>query len=171
MGALPLLHFNPVSFLFSFAVFAALLTILGAKVWKPILKALDDRDEAIRSDLDQAKLDKEEAEKLLAEQREAMGQMREEAKKTREEAVALAEKHKQELMSAAQKESELLIEKARVEMKNERERMYEDVKSLAVEVGVGLASKVLSKEIDESAHQEAVQESLAHLKAAYEKAA
>jgi F-type H+-transporting ATPase subunit b len=171
MGALPLLHFNPVSFLFSFAVFAALLTILGAKVWKPILKALDDRDEAIRSDLDQAKLDKEEAEKLLAEQREAMGQMREEAKKTREEAVALAEKHKQELMSAAQKESELLIEKARVEMKNERERMYEDVKTLAVEVGVGLASKVLSKEIDESTHQKVVQESLDNLKAAYEKAA
>ena len=162
MGALPLLHFNPVSFLFSFAVFAALLTILGAKVWKPILKALDDRDEAIRSDLDQAKLDKEEAEKLLAEQREAMGQMREEAKKTREEAVALAEKHKQELMSAAQKESELLIEKARVEMKNERERMYEDVKTLAVEVGVGLASKVLSKEIDGSIHQKAVQDSLEH---------
>jgi F-type H+-transporting ATPase subunit b len=103
MGALPLLHFNAVSFLFAFAVFAALLTILGAKVWKPILDALDERDEAIRSDLDQAKLDKEEAEKLLVEQRKAMENLREEAKQIREEAVELAAKQKQELISAAQK--------------------------------------------------------------------
>lgn len=170
MGALPLLHFNPVSFLFAFAVFAALLTILGTKVWGPILKALDERDEAIRSDLDQAKVDKEEAEKLLAEQRKAMENLREEAKKIREEAVELAEKQKQELIAAAQSESEQLVEKARSEMDNEREKMFDDVKTLAIDVGVELAAKILSKEMDSAAHEGAIKDSLASLEAAYKKA-
>jgi F0F1-type ATP synthase membrane subunit b/b' len=55
-------------------------------------------------------------------------------------------------------------------MEQERERAFEDVKSLAVDVGVELASKILSKEMDASAHKAAIKESLTSLEAAYKKA-
>lgn len=169
-GSLELLHFNPLTFMFAFAVFATLWLILSAKVWKPVLKALDERDEAIRGDLDQANASKLEAEKLLDEQKQAMDQLREEGRKIREEAVALAEKQKAELLAAAQQEAEQLSAKARAEIQGEKEQMLEDVKSLAVEIGVDLASKILTKEMDQAAHSGAIKESLSHLESAYKKA-
>jgi F-type H+-transporting ATPase subunit b len=170
MSPLPLLHFNHVTFLFAFAVFAALWIILSAKVWKPVLKALDDRDDSIRADLDQAKFNKEETEKLLQEQRLAMENLREEGRRMREEALALAEKQKQELIHAAQKEAEQLLLKTREELAQEKEKMFEDVKTLAIEVGVGLASKILVREMDAAAHKVAIKESLVQLESAYRKA-
>jgi F-type H+-transporting ATPase subunit b len=170
MGPLPLLHFNHVTFLFAFAVFAALWLILSTKVWKPVLKALDERDEAIRSDLDQAKLSKEEAEKLLQEQRLAMENLREEGRRLKDEAIALADKHKHELLAAAQKEAEQLLVKARNEIQIEKENMLEDVKTLAIEIGVDLASKILVKEMDPAAHKASIKDSLSQLEGAYRKA-
>ena len=81
----------------TFAIFIGLLIVLSLKVWKPVLKALDERDDSIRDDLDKAEASREEAAKLLEEQKEAMDNLREEAKQIREEAVALAEKQKEEL--------------------------------------------------------------------------
>ena len=107
-GSLELLHFNPLTFCFAFAVFSSLLLILSAKVWKPVLKALDDRDDAIRGEMDRANESKLEAEKLLAEQKLAMNQLREEGRCMREEAMSLAEKQKAELLATAQHEAEQL---------------------------------------------------------------
>ena len=76
-ASLELLHFNPVTFLFTLVVFGTLLVVLSKFVWSPVLKALDERDDAIRDDLDAAKVSKEESEKLLADQKEAMNKMRE----------------------------------------------------------------------------------------------
>lgn len=169
-GSLELLHFNPLTFCFAFAVFATLWVVLSAKVWKPVLKALDERDEAIRGDLDQANASKLEAEKLLAEQKQAMDQLREEGRRLREEAVSLAEKQKAELLAAAQKEADQLTVKARAELQGEKEQMFEEVKSLAVEIGVDLAAKILAKEMDQSAHSVAIKDSLSQLETAYKKA-
>ena len=170
MDFLPLLHFNAVTFLFALAVFVGLWLILSAKVWKPVLKALDDRDEAIRSDLDQAKLAREEAEKLLREQRLAMDQLREEGRRLKEEAVVLAEKQKQALIHAAQEEAKQLLVKTRAELLQEKEKMFEDVKNLAIEVGVDLAGKILARELDSSAHKVIIKDSLVKLESAYRKA-
>ena len=170
MDFLPLLHFNPVTFLFALTVFVSLWLILSAKVWKPVLKALDERDEAIRSDLDQAKLSREEAEKLLHEQRLAMDNLREEARRLKTEAAADAEKQKQQLIHTAQMEAKQIITKTRAELLQEKENMFEDIKKLAVEVGVDLAGKILSRELDASAHKLIIKDALVKLESAYRKA-
>jgi F-type H+-transporting ATPase subunit b len=169
-GSLELLHFNPLTFCFAFAVFSSLLLILSAKVWKPVLKALDDRDDAIRGEMDRANESKLEAEKLLAEQKLAMNQLREEGRCMREEAMSLAEKQKAELLATAQHEAEQLAAKARADIQQEKNQMFEDVKSLAVEIGVDLASKILAKEMDSKSHVVAIKDSLSQLELAYKKA-
>jgi F-type H+-transporting ATPase subunit b len=169
-GSLELLHFNPLTFCFALAVFATLWVVLSTKVWGPIIKALDDRDDAIRGEMDRANESKAEAEKLLAEQKKAMDQLREEGRQMKEEALALAEKQKAELLAAAQQEAENMAAKARADIQHEKDQMLEEVKGLAVEIGVDLASKILVKEMDKKAHQGAIKESLAHLESAYKKA-
>jgi len=169
-GLFDLLHFNPLTFTLAFVVFGTLLIVLSTKVWGPVLKALDDRDDCIRNDLDQAKVAKEEAAKLLQEQREAMRELREEGKRIREEAIQLAEKQKHEMLAVAKREADEVLVKARVELAREKQAMLEDFKNLAVEIGVELARKLISKELDASMHGELLKASLVEMEEAYNKA-
>ena len=45
--------------------FIVLAFVLGRFAWKPLIGALDEREQGIRSSIDQARTDREEAEKLL----------------------------------------------------------------------------------------------------------
>lgn len=167
---LDLFHFNPLAFSLTLAIFISLLAVLSLKVWKPVLKALDDRDDSIRDDLDKAEASRKEAEELLQEQKAAMDHLREEAKQIREEAVALAEKQREELLAVAKSDAERLLADTRAELVREKEAIFEEVKDLAVDVGVELASKILSKEMDPSSHKEAIKSSLGKIEAAFKKA-
>ena len=169
-GMLALLHFNPLTFAFAWLIFGTLMVILYKKVWVPVLKALDERDQAIRDDLDKAKKAKEEADKVMEEQKQAMAELREESKKIRDEAIQLAEKQKQEMLNVAKQEAEQVMAKAREEMTREKEAMLEDFKNLAVEVGVDLAKKLIAKELDASAHSDILKASMQELEEAYKKA-
>lgn len=169
-ASLELLHFNPVSFILTLVIFCTLLIILSQKAWKPILKALDERDETIRGDLDSAKTSREEAEKLMAEQKKALQNMREESKKIREEAVAMAAKHKAELIEAAKAEAASVVQKARSDIESERQAAMEDIKNLAINIGVDLARKLIGKEVSEETHREVISASLSELEDAYRKA-
>ncbi len=169
-GSLALLHFNPVTSLLAFAVFAALLIILSKFVWKPVLKALDERDDAIRDDLDAAKASKEESEKLLAEQKVEMTKMKDEAKKIREEAISLAEKQKEEILQTAKETAEKMAVQAREDLAREKEAAFDSIKELAVSVGVDLASKLISKEVSASEHNTLIEQSMNEMSEAYKKA-
>ena len=146
------------------------MIILSKKVWGPVLKALDDRDQAIRDDLDKAKKAKEEADKVMEEQKQAMAELRVESKRMRDEAMQLAEKQKQEMLAAAKVEADHVMVKARDEMSREKEAMLEDFKNLAVDVGVELAKKLIAKELDKTAHSEILKASMQELEEAYKKA-
>jgi len=167
---LELLHFNPLTFVLALTIFFSLLAILSLKVWNPVLQALDDRDDSIRQDLDQAEASRKEAQQLLEEQKAAMANLREEAKQIREEAVALAEKQKEELLAVAKGDAQKLLENTRAELAREKEAIFAEVKDLAVEVGVELASKILSKEMDATAHKDAIKSSLVKIETAFKKA-
>lgn len=167
---LPLLHFNPVAFGLTFAVFAVLLIILSKVAWGPILKALDERDQSIRGDLDLAEQARAQAEKLEAQHKQALSELREEARKIREEARDLAAKEREELLKAARAESSQLVEAARQDIGREREQALEDIKGMAVEVGVALARKLLAREIDRDKHDELVRESMSDIERALRKA-
>lgn len=169
-GLFDLLHFNPVTFAIAWVVFGTLMVILSKKVWGPVLKALDDRDQAIREDLDKAKKAKEDADKVMEEQKQAMVELREESKKIRDEAIQLAEKQRQEMLAVAKQDAEQVMAKAREEMIREKEAMLEDFKNLAVDIGVDLAKKLIAKELDASAHSEILKASMQELEEAYKKA-
>jgi len=169
-GSLSLLHFNPVTTTFALVVFATLLIVLSKFVWGPVLKALDERDNAIRGDLDAAKSSKEESEKLLQEQRVAMASMKEEAKKIREEAIELAEKQKEEIIAAAKQAAENLTLQAKEDLEREKEAAFDQIKDLAVSIGVDLAKKIIVADVDVAKHEALIKDSLSEMESAYKKA-
>ena len=82
----------------------------------------------------------------------------------------MAEKQKEEIINAAKVEADKLVAKAKEELAREKEAAFEDFKNLTVDIGVQLASKLIAKEMDVSAHSSAIKDSLSELKNVYNKA-
>ena len=152
----------------TFWAFAALVIFLGLivylKVPGMISKALDARAAKIRSDLDEARRLREEAQALLAE----FQQKRKEAEKEAADIVAAAKREAELLLTDAHKKTEDYVSRrtAMAEQKiaqAEREAVNE-VRSSAVDIAVEAARKLLSDNPEIKAGEELFKSSLQELK-------
>ncbi len=75
----PLVQLDPGLFVWTILTFLLLLTVLAKFAWKPLLKMLKDREELIRSSLEDAEKAKEKLERLNAEGEAIINQARSEA--------------------------------------------------------------------------------------------
>ena len=82
--------------LWTVITFVVLLMVLGKYAWKPMLKALKDREEHIRGQIDAAEHSRKEAQKM----REDIEQRR---TQILQDATDRAQKHEQEITEAAQR--------------------------------------------------------------------
>src|SRR5450432_2594074 len=101
-----LLDIEPGLIFWTLITFSLLYFFLRWKVFGPILKVTAEREQRIRESVDKARLDREEAEKILAEQRKLLGDARREGAEMLKAAMAQAEQAKVELMANARKEAE-----------------------------------------------------------------
>ena len=139
---------SPGIFLWTLISFFIVLGILKWKAWGPLMKALDDREEKISSALDAASKAKEEAQKVSSDY---------------EEMIAKAESEKQSILSQAKKDADSLrekkesetdmkcndmLEKAKKEIDSEKAKALKEIKSVAVNLSVEAASKIISKNLD-----------------------
>jgi F-type H+-transporting ATPase subunit b len=125
----------------AFVVF--LLIILYYKVPSLITKALDDRANTIRKDLDEARRLREEAEKLLADYQEKHRNAGQEAQSivdlARAEAQAFAQQTRASLQDSIERRTKLAEEKiVRAEA-----QAIDEVRATAVEVAVAAAERIL----------------------------
>jgi len=134
-----------------FWVFVAFVLFMGLlayyKVFQAIGRALDDRAEAIRSELDDARRLREEAQKLLADYKRKSLEAEEEAKEiieqARREAEALASETRKSLADQLERRSKLAEEKiARAEA-----QALGEVRSTAVDVALDAAERILKQRV------------------------
>lgn len=123
-------------------------------VWPPIMNALNERTKKIADGLAAAERGKHEHE--LAERRAK--EVIQEAKEQASTIIAQAQKRASEIVEEskdnARVEGERLITAANAEIEQEVNRAKEALRGQVVSLSVAGASKVLSKEIDEKAHDE-----------------
>ncbi len=137
--------------------FGLLLVILGKFGWPAILKALEEREEGIRNDIDKAHEQLLKAEKMVAEN---------------EKLMAEADDKIRGMVEEAQRDAEVVINKARDEAKEEAEQIraralndIELAKDAAIgslreesaHLAVSLAAKILAREITSDDHKALVQ--------------
>ena len=67
------------NFVFTLIIFGAVVLILGKFAWKPILNVLHEREQTIRTSLETAKREREQAAKLLADYETQLTKAREQA--------------------------------------------------------------------------------------------
>src|SRR6202012_4227151 len=129
--------------------FAILLFLLGKFAWKPILKAVADRENSIESALLKAEAVKEEMARLTNENEALIKQARAE----RDAILSEAKKVKDQLISdaktAAQAEGARQLELARIEINNQKAIAMADVKNQVASLSLDIAEKVLRKQFED----------------------
>jgi F-type H+-transporting ATPase subunit b len=149
----------------SLLVFGITFFILARYAWKPMLKALKQRDTSIAEALQAAEKAKADVSKLHAENEKLLAEARVERDKILQEARELKDALLSESRELAKKEGHKMIEDAREAIKNERAAAIQDIKKQVSELSVAISEKILLHELSDPAKQkEIIEKSLVDVK-------
>jgi F-type H+-transporting ATPase subunit b len=126
-------------------------------VWKwvlPTLKTtLENRQAAIRSDLEAAEAAKVEAESLRDDYRNQLAAARDEANQIVENSRQAGESVKADIVARAEDEAETIKERAQDELASERDRASAAIRREVVSLSLDVAEKVVGESLDRDAQQ------------------
>jgi F-type H+-transporting ATPase subunit b len=154
---------NPGLIIWTVVTFVMLLMVLNKFAWKPLLKALHDRESSIRGTLDHADNAKAEAEKILEENRRQLSKAGEEAQKILAEGRALGDKLKQEIVDQANQQSRRMVDQARLEIERDKDTAIAQLRGEVAALALQVAGKILNETLDEKKHRALIDESLSSL--------
>jgi len=159
----PLVQPDPGLFIWTIITFLVLLALLAKFAWRPLLNALESRQESIRKSLDDAQKAKEELERLHAESAEIIRQARVEADaiivRTRGDAEHLREEMKQK----ARAEADGIVKNAERQIQLETGRALQQIRREAVDLSVMIASKLIQRNITKEDNERLIEEALAQV--------
>ncbi len=134
--------------------FVCLLILLKKFAWKPILGAIHEREKSIDDALNKAELAKQEMARLTSQNEELLKQARAERDEILKEAKLLKDTIVSEAKTQAQAEGAKLIEKARIEIENQKKAALVELKAQVSSLSLDIAERVLRKQLDDTAKQQ-----------------
>lgn len=138
--------------------FLLLLLIAKRFLFIPVSKILVTRKQELDSSFEQARTDKEEANRLKIENIEKLKLAKKEGKEIVEIYKQKAEKISRELIEDAKQESILIIERSRVEIEREKEKAQSEIKKQVIDLSLILSEKALEQHIDEEEHRRLIED-------------
>ncbi|MCS5625553.1 MAG: F0F1 ATP synthase subunit B [Candidatus Marinimicrobia bacterium] len=160
----PLVQLDPGLFVWTILTFLLLLFVLAKFAWKPLLKMLNDREELIRSSLEDAEKAKEKLEKLNAEGEAIINQARSEAQSILSEGKAAAAKLKDETLDVAKEQAKQIASEAEKQINIEKDKAIAEIKSEVVNLSMSIAEKLINKNISPEDNKALIDESLSSVK-------
>ena len=134
-------------------VFTLLVLLLKKFAWKPILSAVDERNQSIKNSLAQAEKARNEMSELTANNEIIIAQ----AKVDRDVILKEARDMKNEIISEAKdkasKEAEKLVSTAKEQILNEKMKAITELKNHVADLSIEMAEKILSSELSDVAKQ------------------
>lgn len=140
-------------FFWQIILFGLLLFLLKKFAWKPILDALNDREEGIQNALDEA----DRARQEMAELKSSNDQILKEARAERDALLKDARKIKDQMITEAKDEATLqankIIEQAKTTINQEKISAIDELKNKVAEWSVEIAEKVIKEELSDKNKQ------------------
>ncbi|MFT5169623.1 MAG: F-type H+-transporting ATPase subunit b [Candidatus Omnitrophota bacterium] len=132
----------------TWVTFFLLLAVLHKFAWKPILAALDKREESIRNAVEEAEHIKNELNELEAKRIELMNSADKKAKEIIVEARNAADEAARNIQVKAKEEAKILLENAQREISEETKKAQADLKETGASIAISLAAKLLKENLD-----------------------
>ncbi|MDD4658226.1 MAG: F0F1 ATP synthase subunit B [Eubacteriales bacterium] len=140
-------EFDPVTIGITIVNLIVLFLILRKLLWKPVSAFLEKRRQLINADLDNAKQDREEAQRLLEEHRQLVAENKQEAAKIIDNAVRQADMRKEEIIAQAGQEAAAMLERAKAEIAQEQVKVMEELRADISNLAVTVAEKMLARNL------------------------
>ncbi|MGB0953179.1 MAG: F0F1 ATP synthase subunit B [Planctomycetota bacterium] len=149
-GLNSLLEVGSGAFVWTIIIFVCSLPFMWKFVFGPITRALEERESGSRNAAAAAEAAREETERLKAAIQDDLDTARREAAKQVADAKARAAEREKELMAAAKDEAEKERARAKAEIDQALNSARELLRKEAVELGVGVAERVIRREFSEA---------------------
>lgn len=135
--------------------FLVLLFILRSFAWKPILKAVEEREKGIENAMFEAQKARAEIEELKRENENRRQQALAERDAILKEARDLRNQTINQAKEEAKKEADKIISIARESIQIDKNAALAEIKSEVAAMSIGIAEKILDKELnkDQAQHQ------------------
>lgn len=156
----PLVQLDPGLFIWTIATFLVLLALLAKFAWRPLLEALDQRQEAIRKSLDDAQLAKDELERLTQESAQVVRAGRVEAESIISRSRLDADRLREEMRQKARAEADTILRSAQQQIQLESERALQQIRREAVDLSVMIASKLIQRNLSKDDNERLINEAI-----------
>jgi F-type H+-transporting ATPase subunit b len=134
--------------------FLLLMFLLAKFAWKRVLAAIKEREQSIDEALNKAELAKQEMTRLTAQNEELMKEARFERDRILKEAKTLKDNILHEAKAQAHTEGAKLIEKARIEIENQKKAALAELKNQVSTLSLDIAERVLRNQLQDKAKQQ-----------------
>lgn len=156
----PLVQPDPGLFIWTIVTFLVLLALLAKFAWRPLLNALEQRQDAIRKSLDDAQQAKQELERLQRESAQIIREARVEGESIISKTRADAERLRQEMKQKARAEADAVVKNAERQIQLETARALQQIRHEAVDLSVMIASKLIQRNLSKEDNEKLIEEAL-----------
>jgi len=144
--------------------FLLLVWLLHKFAWKGIIGALEKREQQIAEDKAAAAQARADSEKMKAQLDEKLRHIADEAAQKMQEAVALGNAQKDQLLAQTQQQVEHLLAQAKEQIEAEKNQALKEVRSQVAEAALQAAYKITQQQFNKEAAAQTVDEVLHDLK-------
>jgi len=137
-----------------------LLWAMSYFLFNPVRKMLSDRQEKIRTELETAQEDMEQASALREEYETKLAEINKQAEEILSEARKKALANESQIIANAKEEAARIMERARVEAELEKKKAADDVKNEMISIAALMAGKVVAASIDTTVQNQLIEETL-----------
>ena len=159
----PLVQPDPGLYIWTIATFLILLALLAKFAWRPLLAALEQRQQTIRQSLDDARQAREELQRVQADAQRILNEARAQADSIVANTRADANRLREELREKAQVEASGMVKNAERQIELETARALQTIRQEAVELSVAVASKLLQRNITKDDNDRLIDDTLRQL--------
>jgi|SRR5437867_4953669 len=161
----PLVQPDPGLFIWTIITFLVLLGLLAKFAWRPLLKALESRQELIRKSLDDAQQAKADLQRLQRESADIIRQAHLNAEAVIAKGRSDAERLGEEMRQKARDEANGIIKNAERQIQIETRRAMQEIRNEAVDLSVAIASKLLERHVSRQDNERLIDETLKQIEA------
>ena len=151
---------DPGIFLWTIVTFLIVLLILKVKAWGPLVKTLENREKQVEDSLKAAEKAIEEAEKVSSDYEQSVKDAQIKSQKIISDSKIAAEKVKAAIEKTASEKAESMIENAKEQINSEKDNAIKDIRDIAIDLSIDIASKIIEKNIDSEENRRLVEEAM-----------
>ena len=140
-------------FFWQIVLFILLLILLKKYAWKPILDALNSREEGIQNALDEADKARQEMVDLKSSNEMILKEARAERDGLLKDARMIKDKMITEAKDEAKEQSNKIIEQAKQTIENEKLAAITELKNQVAQLSIGIAEKIMKDELSNKGKQ------------------